>query len=173
MTKLLFTRFLSTVSLILAAVSLVLSQDPTNRPSPSDPFLKKWLTQDVVYIISDAERASYLGLKDDKQRYEFIEQFWKQRDPSPGTVTNQFRDEHYRRITYSNELFASKEPGWKTDRGRIYIVLGPPDQIEAHPSAQGNQTPFQIWRYRADSALNPGPERILEFTGPEYKLRER
>ena len=104
------------------------------RQETSDQFLKKWLDQDVLYIITDEEKAAFKRLTTDDERYQFIEQFWLRRDPSPDTVENEFRDEHYRRIAYANERFASGKPGWKTDRGRIYITWGPPDQIESHPS---------------------------------------
>lgn len=134
----------------------------------SDAFLKKWLRPDVAYLASDAEKAAYLNLTSDAERYEFIERFWQQRDPSPGTTKNEFRDQHYWRIAYANERFRAAEPGWKTDRGRIYITWGPPDQIESHPSGEGRSGPFEIWRYRAGPSLS---ERTLEFAGPEYKLQ--
>jgi GWxTD domain-containing protein len=139
----------------------------------SDAFLKKWLTQDVAYIASEAEKAAYLSLTSDQARYEFIERFWQQRDPSPGTIENEFRDEHYRRIAYANERFRAAEPGWRTDRGRIYITWGPPDQIESHPSGDSGTGPFEIWRYRAGSDGNAASERTLEFGGTDYKLLQR
>jgi GWxTD domain-containing protein len=139
----------------------------------SDIFLKGWLRQDVAYLASDAEKAAYLNLTSDAERYEFIERFWQQRDPSPGTTKNEFRDEHYRRVAYANARFPAAEPGWKTDRGRIYITWGPPDLIEAHPSGNGRSGPFEIWRYRAGSGPNVTSERTLEFGGTDYKLRER
>lgn len=155
------------------AVSLPAQGQQAASPDSLDPFLKKWLSEDIVYLISDAEKASYLGLKSDTERFEFIEQFWKQRDPSPGTPENEFRDEHYRRIAYANGRFPSTDPGWRTDRGRIYILLGPPDQIELHPAGRDTTTPFEIWRYRAGSGPNRETGRTFEFTGTEYKLRER
>jgi len=120
----------------------------------ADQFLKKWVDQDVVYIISDDEVAAFKRLTTDEEKYHFIEQFWTRRDPSPGTVENEFRDEHYHRIAYANERFrtASGKPGWKTDRGHMYIVYGPPDEIESHPSGgelrgRGIVPPFETWRY--------------------------
>jgi len=127
----------------------------------------------VAYLASDAEKTAYLNQASDPGRYEFIERFWQQRDPSPRTTENEFRDEHYRRLAYSNERFRSAEPGWKTDRGRIYITWGPPDQIESHPSGDGRSGPFEIWRYPAGSGPNAPSERTLEFAGTDYKLRER
>src|SRR2546429_845165 len=113
------------------------------RQETSDQFLKKWLEQDVVYIITDEEKAAFKRLTTDEERYQFIEQFWLRRDPSPDTVENEFRDEHYERIAYANERFASGKPGWKTDRGRIYIIQGKPDEIEDHPSGGTYDRPFE------------------------------
>jgi GWxTD domain-containing protein len=152
----------------------------------SDRYLRKWLDEDVSYIITDEERAAFKRLTTDDERYQFIEQFWLRRDPSPDTVENETRDEHYRRIAYSNERFASGMPGWKTDRGRIYITWGPPDQIESHPSGgsymrpmeEGGGTtstfPFETWRYRYLPGESLGNEVILEFVDTtmsgEYRL---
>ena len=120
--------------LVLADKGKNKDREKSLRQETSDQFLKKWLDQDVVYIITDEEKASFKRLTTDDERYQFIESFWLRRDPSPDTIENETRDEHYRRIAYSNERFASGKPGWKTDRGRIYITWGPPDQIESHPS---------------------------------------
>ena len=95
---------------------------------------KKWLEEEVPYIISDEERTAFLQLQTNEEREQFIEAFWQRRDPTPDTVENEFKEEHYRRIAYANERFASGIPGWRTDRGRIYIIWGPPDEIEAHPT---------------------------------------
>ena len=139
----------------------------------SDNFLKGWLRQDVAYLASEAEKTAYLNLASDPERYEFIERFWQQRDPSPGTTKNEFRDEHYRRLAYANERFRAAEPGWKTDRGRIYITWRPPDQIDSHPSGDGGSGPYEIWIYRSGSGLSETTERTLEFAGPDYKLQLR
>jgi len=96
---------------------------------------RKWLNEDVSYIITDEERAAFRRLQTDEEREQFIENFWLRRDPTPDTVENEFKEEHYRRIAYANEHFPSGIPGWKTDRGRIYIVYGPPDEIDDHSSA--------------------------------------
>ncbi len=157
-------------SLVACAV-LTLQAAPLEQSS--DALLKKWLKQDVAYPASEAEKTAYLNLASDPERYEFIERFWQQRDPSSGTTKNEFRDEHYRRLAYANERFRAAEPGWKTDRGRIYITWGPPDQIESHPSGDGGSGPYEIWIYRAGSGPNAGSERTLEFAGTDYKLRER
>ena len=114
----------------------------------SKPY-KKWLDEDVVYIITDEEEAAFKALATDEERYHFIEQFWSRRDPTPDTVENEYRDEHYRRIANANERFrtAAGKSGWQTDRGRMYIVYGPPDQIESHPLGDDGGPPFEIWRY--------------------------
>jgi GWxTD domain-containing protein len=134
---------------------------------------KKWLDEDVVYIISDEERKAFKQLSNDEERDQFIEAFWQRRDPTPDTEENEFREEHYRRIEYANEHFAAGIPGWKTDRGRIYIMYGPADEIEAHPSGGtyerpmeegGGETstyPFEDWRYRYLEGI--GQEVIIEF----------
>jgi GWxTD domain-containing protein len=96
------------------------------------PAYAKWLNADVVYIIDQAERTAFLALTSDEERDKFIEQFWERRNPSPG-ASNKFKEEHYRRIAYANEHFASGVPGWQTDRGHIYILYGPPDELEVHP----------------------------------------
>ena len=96
---------------------------------------KKWLEEEVPYIITDEERSAFLQLQTNEEREQFIEAFWQRRDPTPDTVENEFKEEHYRRIAYANERFSSGIPGWRTDRGRIYIMWGPPDEIESHPQA--------------------------------------
>src|SRR5580698_8759663 len=95
---------------------------------------KKWLDEDVVYIITPEERSAFLRLQTNEEREQFIEQFWLRRNPDPDSPENTFKEEHYRRIAYANEHFASGIPGWKTDRGRIYIMWGPPDETDSHPS---------------------------------------
>jgi len=134
---------------------------------------KKWLDEDVVWIITDEERAAFKQLSNDEERDNFIEAFWQRRDPTPDTEENEYKEEHYRRIAYANEHFAAGIPGWKTDRGRIYIIYGPPDEIESHPSGGtyerpmeegGGETstfPFEDWRYRY--LENIGQEVIIEF----------
>jgi GWxTD domain-containing protein len=121
---------------------------------------KTWLNQEVTYIISDDERKAFLSLSNDEERDAFIEAFWQRRNPNPDSPDNEFREEHYRRIQYANDHFAAGKPGWKTDRGHIYISFGKPDDIESHPSGgtylrpqdEGGGTtstfPFEIWHYR-------------------------
>jgi GWxTD domain-containing protein len=109
---------------------------PRPRPAAADPYTK-WVTEDVAYIIRDEERDAFKRLQSDAERDHFIEQFWLRRDPTPDTVENEFKEEHYRRIAHANENFASSVPGWKTDRGRIYITYGPPDAKKSMASTLG------------------------------------
>src|ERR1700722_17001607 len=93
---------------------------------------KKWLEEEVPYIITNEERSAFLQLQTNEEREQFIETFWQRRNPDPDSADNEFKEEHYRRIAYANEKFASGIPGWKTDRGRMYIMWGPPDSIDVH-----------------------------------------
>lgn len=145
---------------------------------------RKWLNEDVLYIITDEERTAFRRMSTDEEREQFIEQFWLRRDPTPDTQENEFKEEHYRRIAYANERYASGIPGWKTDRGRIYITFGPPDENESHPSGgtyerpfeEGGGTtstyPFEKWRYRWIEGI--GSDIIIEFVDPtmtgEYRM---
>ena len=119
---------------------------------------RKWLTEDVAYIIDDRERAAFQQLQTDEEREHFIEQFWQRRDPTPGTPANGFKEEHYRRIAYANDQFSADVPGWKTDRGRIYITYGPPDEKETHPSGDKGGPPYEEWLYRKIEGIG---ERVI------------
>jgi GWxTD domain-containing protein len=160
-------------------------QEERRRKELESPY-RKWLEEDVVYIITDEERRAFKNLQTDEEREQFIEQFWLRRDPTPDTVENEYKEEHYRRIAYANERFASGIPGWKTDRGRIYITFGPPDEIESHPSGgtyerpweEGGGTtstyPFEKWRYRYLEGVGMQTDIVIEFvdksmTG-EYRM---
>lgn len=121
---------------------------------------KKWLDEDVRWIITDQEMKAFKNLSNDEERDSFIENFWLRRNPNPDSPENEYREEHYARIAYANEHFAAGMPGWKTDRGHIYIAYGKPDSIDSHPSGGnyerpmdeggGNTStyPFEIWHYR-------------------------
>jgi GWxTD domain-containing protein len=117
-----------------------------------------WLDEEVVHIITAKERDVFLQLGLDKNRDLFIEAFWKQRDPTAGTPRNEVKEEHYRRLQYANKTFGrgSPLPGWKTDRGRIYIILGPPKNIEQYDSVN-NVNPVEIWFYQEDEASRLPP----------------
>ncbi|HYO82489.1 MAG TPA: GWxTD domain-containing protein, partial [Bryobacteraceae bacterium] len=145
---------------------------------------RKWLSEDVGYIITDEERQAFKRLQTDDEKQQFIEQFWLRRDPTPDSSENEYKEEHYRRIAYANERYASGIPGWKTDRGRIYITFGPPAEIESHPSGgtyerpieEGGGTtstyPFEKWRYRWIEGI--GNDVNIEFVDPtmtgEYRM---
>jgi len=149
-----------------------------------DKQYKEWLNEDVVYIISPEERTAFLRLDTNEEREQFIEQFWLRRSSNPDLPDNDFKEEHYRRIAYTNEHYASGIPGWKTDRGRIYIIWGPADEVDSHPTGGtydrpmeeggGSTTtyPWEKWRYRYLEGLGNNIE--LEFVDPsgsgEYRL---
>jgi GWxTD domain-containing protein len=121
---------------------------------------KKWVDEDVRWIITDQEMQAFKSLSNDEERDQFIENFWLRRNPNPDSPENEFREEHYARIAYANEHYAAGKPGWKTDRGHIYIAFGKPDNIDSHPSGGsydrpmeeggGNTStfPFEVWHYR-------------------------
>ncbi len=157
-------------------------EDPLKRPKPKTKgaeieklggVYKKWLDEDVRWIITGEELSAFKKLSNNAERDQFIENFWARRDPTPDTAENEYKEEHYRRIAYANEHFAAGMPGWKTDRGRIYIMFGPPDSTDSHPmggpyqrSAEegGGQTetyPFEVWRYRYIEGI--GQEVEIEF----------
>lgn len=154
------------------------------EPEEAVDYFEKWLKEDVVYIISEDEKNVFRKLTTAEEKEQFIEQFWFRRDPDPRTPVNEFKEEHYRRIAYANERFASGLPGWLTDRGRIYILHGPPAEIESRPSGgmymrqmhEGGGTtstfPFEVWRYRHIEGV--GSDIELEFVDPtmsgEYRL---
>lgn len=149
-----------------------------------DSQYKKWLNEDVPYIISSEERSAFLHLSTNEEREQFIEQFWQRRNPDPDSPENTFKEEHYRRIAYANEHYASGIPGWKTDRGRLYIMWGPPDEVDSHPSGGSYQRPaeegggetstfpFEDWRWRFLEGI--GENVMVEFVDPtmsgEYRL---
>jgi len=163
-------------------------QDPSSKPRNVKPELKKaykdWLDKDVTYIITDEERKAFKKLATDDERERFIEEFWRRRDPDPDTDENEFKEEYYERIAYANEHFSSGIPGWKTDRGRIWIMYGKPDERETHPmggsyerpsyEGGGSTTtyPFEVWFYRYLAGVGSGVE--IEFVDPtgsgEYRI---
>jgi GWxTD domain-containing protein len=177
-------------------------QDPGAAPAPQKPTkeqkkkikkglkelegpYKQWLNEDVIYIIAPEERSAFLQLETNEEREQFIEQFWLRRSSNPDLPDNDFKEEHYRRIAYANEHYASGIPGWKTDRGHMYIVWGPPDEIESHPTGGtydrpmeegGGSTstyPWETWRWRYLEGMGE-QNVIMEFVDPtstgEYHL---
>lgn len=133
---------------VLSATWILLA----SAPSPCEnhgsirPDYRKWLDEDVRWIITQSERAEFLRLTSDEARDEFVADFWKRRNPSPGTP-NPFKEEHYRRLAFSNEHFAAKGPGWESDRGRIYILYGPPDLLDSRPSTTTRRA-TEVWTFR-------------------------
>ncbi|MBA4125036.1 MAG: GWxTD domain-containing protein [Acidobacteria bacterium] len=184
-----------TVSILATSVIFGFAQDP-NKPSEDVPnkarkvgkekdrIYSEWTSKDVEYIITGDEKKAYKALKTDEERENFIENFWRRRDPDPDTEENEYREEYYERIAYANEHYASGIPGWKTDRGRIYITFGKPDEIETHPTGGaydrpsyeggGSTTtyPFETWFYRHLDNVGDGIE--IEFVDPtgtgEYRI---
>ena len=179
------------VALTVGLASPALAQDkkqkdPNERKKKEElkSVYKKWLDEDVNYIITDEERKAFKSLKTDEERDSFIEQFWLRRDPDPDTPENEYKEQYYERIQYANEKYASGIPGWKTDRGRIYIMFGKPDEIESHPSGGsydrpsyegGGSTstyPFETWWYRYIEGI--GSDVEIEFVDPsgsgEYRI---
>ncbi|HLL99411.1 MAG TPA: GWxTD domain-containing protein [Pyrinomonadaceae bacterium] len=165
------------------------SQNPLEKPrnakkEPVNKVYRDWISKDVAYIITKDERKAFEKLTTDEERENFIENFWRRRDPNPDTEENEYREEFYERIAYANEHFTSGIPGYKTDRGRIYITFGKPDSIESHPTGGaydrpsyeggGSTTtyPFEIWFYRHLDSVGEGIE--IEFVDPtgtgEYRI---
>src|ERR687889_13834 len=158
-------------------------RERTVKKERSNMF-KKWIDEDVAYIITDDEKRAWKKLRTDEEREQFIEAFWRRRDPDPDTEANEYLEEHYERVAYANQHFASGIPGWKTDRGRIYIMYGPPHEKETHPmggayerpsyEGGGSTTtyPFEIWFYRYIAGVGSGIE--IEFVDPtgsgEYRI---
>ncbi|MBX3281500.1 MAG: GWxTD domain-containing protein [Acidobacteria bacterium] len=162
--------------------------DPSDRPrnvkSEMKDVYKKWLERDVPYIITPEEKRAFKALATDEERENFIENFWRRRDPNPDTEENEFREEYYERIAYANEHFASGIPGWRTDRGRVYIAWGKPDSVESHPTGEVYDRPnyegggstttyaYETWYYRHLDGIGDGLE--IEFVDPtgtgEYRL---
>jgi GWxTD domain-containing protein len=192
-------------AILTPALSAQQTQDPANPAPPQtltkeqrkeqkqkarktlkelDSQYKQWLNEDVIYIISPEERNAFLQLDTNEEREQFIEQFWLRRSSNPDLPDNDFKEEHYRRIAYTNEHYASGIPGWKTDRGRMYIMWGPADEVDSHPSGGtydrpmeeggGSTTtyPWETWRWRYLEGI--GENVILEFVDPsgsgEYHL---
>src|SRR5262245_28543433 len=133
----------------------------------------EWLKTEVQYLVTEDERSVFQRLSTDDERAKFIEDFWKRRDPTPETVANEFREEFYRRVAYANDQFTAGAPGWRTDRGRIYILYGPPNRRDAHPmggryqkpASLGGDTittyPFEIWEYNYVPGI--GSDITIEF----------
>jgi GWxTD domain-containing protein len=127
-----------------SSTGAVIDGNKNSRDLPAQ--YQRWLNEDVRWIITPEERAAFSQLSRNEERDKFVVQFWLRRSPTPDTAENKFKEEHYRRLAYANTHFAASAPGWNTDRGRTYIVHGPPDEIDAHPGHNGEK-PTEIWRY--------------------------
>jgi GWxTD domain-containing protein len=160
------TRSTALAALVLAGAGLCITGDAFAQspaavepsvsaqaaPSPLAGPYRTWLDQDVHWIIPADERSAYTALQTNPERLAFITGFWQRRNPNPGSSENTFKEEHYRRIAYANQHFAAARTGWKSDRGRIYIVDGKPDSIDAHPRAGNGETePFEVWHYNTQN----------------------
>lgn len=146
----------SAAAIFLSVISIPVSLAAHAQVGVSQlkPEYQKWLKEDVRWIITDQERKDFLQLATDQARDQFVVDFWERRNPTPGSKTNAFKEEHYRRLAFANEHFAGKIPGWHTDRGRIYIVYGPPDSIETHRAVEhvhgivdSKNLPYEVWHY--------------------------
>ncbi len=166
------TLFLVGVAFLL--FSLVTSEGRQKKEDLS-PAHRKWLEEEVVYIITPLEREVFLKLTSDRERDMFIEAFWKHRDPTPGTPENEFKIEHYRRINYANHFFGreSPKPGWRTDRGRVYIILGEPNDIQRY-EGKTQTYPTEVWFYQGKTEMGLPAGFHLVFFQPggvgEYRL---
>src|ERR1041385_8474502 len=181
-------RFVTALLLVsISTVSISAQQTPDHQPRKVKQELKKayvnWIN-DVDLIITKSERDAWNKLQTDDEREKFIEIFWHDRDTNPDTEENEFKQEFYERTAYANEHFSSGKPGRLTDRGRIYIKFGKPDEIESHPAGGsyerasyegGGSTstyPFEKWFYRNIPNVGSGVE--IEFVDPtgsgEYRI---
>ncbi|MBI4471123.1 MAG: GWxTD domain-containing protein, partial [Acidobacteria bacterium] len=181
---------LTLASLLLLSTWTAVAQQRPQQTSQSrqreleNRALRKWLEEDAAYVITDEEKAAFKALKTDEEREQFIEQFWLRRDPTPDTFENEFKEEHYARIAYSNERYSSGKPGWKTDRGRIYIIHGKPHETQYYSAGSTYDRPFEegggstqvyateFWTYRYIEGI--GNNVVLEFVDPsgsgEFRL---
>jgi GWxTD domain-containing protein len=144
----------------------------------------KWRDEDAAYLLTPEERSKFNQLRTEEACEAYIERFWSGRDSNPKTLVNEFKEEYYRRIAYANERFAGSVPGWRTARGRAYILYGPPDEIESHPSGltytrpkeEGGGTtsthPFERWRYRSIPGVADNVDlEFIDSTGTgDYKF---
>ncbi len=140
------------------------------KPNEIPAQHKKWADEEVLYIISDNEREVFKSLRTDEEREGFIRTFWRRRDPTPETPVNEFREEHYRRLEWATKRYFEGKAGWRTDRGRVYIMFGPPDFFETNPgggrgflfdpSGPTAEFPSEVWTYRSIPGLKERIGRI-------------
>ncbi len=136
--------------MLAIVTALALTAWQSKPAETSAEAFNRWVNEDVTYIITNEERNAFRQLNTNEERDKFIEQFWERRNPTPGAAENPFKLEHYRRLAFANEHFTSRSgvQGWRADRGRVYIMFGPPDEIDSHPVAAAAKLPYEDWRYR-------------------------
>ncbi len=147
------TSLVLTFVFLVFASSMLHAVDPTKNLSPR---YRHWISEEVPYIIQTEERKEFLALASDTERDNFIKSFWEARNPNPGSETNEYKEEHYRRLAYANQYFGNiqAQDGWRTDQGHIYIVLGAPEQRASYLAAR-NVRPMLIWFYQAKTPALP------------------
>jgi len=145
-----------TIVLCTFFASSALAQAPNRSATPvahhESAAYQKWLDEDVRWIIAGDEKKAFQQLSTDEERDHFVDQFWSRRNPTPG-AENKFKEEHYRRLAYANEHFAARRPGWRTDRGHIYILYGPPSRIENRLFVDNNGKKYPQVRWHYDALL--------------------
>jgi GWxTD domain-containing protein len=137
-------------SLLLAGMAVFIGQEPNldDIRNNLDVYLNRWADEYVSYIITDSERRVFSSLPTSDEKLVFIESFWERRDPTPETPENEFREQYAARFGYANAQFRAGRPGWKTDRGRIFILLGPPSYIDRNPMGRtSTERPSEVWTY--------------------------
>lgn len=166
------TFLLLGIAALMCISAIAQQQRRVSRDSSAQPNLRevysKWLNEDVTYIITPEEKRAFMLLKSDEEREHFIEQFWRARDPNPATSENEYRTEYYGRIAYANQNFGfGNIAGWRTDRGRIYITYGKPDEVQKSSSGE-------IWIY--NNLPNLGSNVKFEFMDKsgrgDFQLRQ-
>ena len=168
-------RTLSLLGLAALMCSSMMAQQPMRRVAvnsfsqpESKPVYQKWLSEDVAYIITPEETRAFTMLKTDDEREQFIESFWRRRDAKPETDENEYRAEHYARIAHANENFGFADvAGWRTDRGRIYITYGKPDQVQKTSSSE-------VWIYNRLPVAGSGLkfEFVMTPVSRDFRLRQ-
>ena len=168
---------LSLVVLCTGVLGFTESGDTTTASDRQNQTVyQRWLDEDIRWIVTPEERDAFIKLSKDEERDRFVEQFWLRRDPTPATAENEFKEEHYRRMAYANLHFAASVPGWRTDRGRSYIVNGPPSAVKMQSSRddEGSIRPTLLWHYH--SLAEPGKDFDLRFvdvcTCGDYRLEK-
>jgi GWxTD domain-containing protein len=163
-----FLLGLVAIAVVLCLARQVVAQSDRAQLSPE---YSKWLNEDVHWIITSQERTEFLSLHTDQARNGFIVDFWERRNPTPGSQENPFKEEHYRRLAFANQHFAAGIPGWKTDRGHIYIVDGPPDEIVSNPGS-AESYPSQVWHYLQSRRGNTSFDFVDACRCGDYRLRQ-